>query len=162
LFLVCEGNVKYYRVTERGEELILWWLIPGDVFGLASLLKNPPGYIGSAQSKKDCSIWVWDHASIRKLSNVYPQLSENALRITLGYLAAYVGRHTGIATKSAQQRLADTLLQMGHRAGRVHASGVDLDITNEQLGGLADVGVFTTSRLLRRWERQGAIAKTRG
>lgn len=162
LFLLREGNVKYYRVTDRGEELLLKWLIPGDVFGLSTLLKNPPGYIGSAEARKDCTLWAWEHSSICGLSGVYPQLSENALRITVGYLAAYVDRHARLTTKSAEQRLAHTLLRLGHRAGRTHPGGVDIDITNEQLGGLADVGVFTTSRLLSNWERQGTIAKARG
>jgi len=36
-------------------------------------------------------------------------------------------------------------------------AGVDIHITNEQLGGLADVGMFTASRLLSKWERQGTI-----
>jgi CRP-like cAMP-binding protein len=162
LFLLREGNVKYYKVTEQGEEQVLWWLTPGDVFGLATLLKNPPGYIGSAEAKKDCTFWVWEHSSIRNLSGVYPQLAENALRITLGYLAAYVDRHAGLTTRSAEERLAYTLLRLGNSAGRAHADGVDLDITNEHLGGLADVGLFTTSRLLSNWERQGTIAKARG
>jgi CRP-like cAMP-binding protein len=39
---------------------------------------------------------------------------------------------------------------------------VELDITNEQLSSLADVGVFTASRLLSEWERRGAIVKQRG
>jgi CRP-like cAMP-binding protein len=162
LFLLCEGNVKYYRVTDRGEELLLGWLTPGDVFGLMTLLQHPPGYLGSAEAKTNCTLWVWEHACIRSLAGVYPQLSENALRITMGYLAAYVDRHAGLATRSAEERLARTLLRLGHRAGRTHLNGIDVDITNEQLGGLADVGVFTTSRLLSNWERQGTIAKARG
>lgn len=162
LFLLREGNVKYFRSSEQGDELLLWWLTPGDVFGLATLLENPPAYIGSAEARKDCTLWIWEHSEIRNLSGIYPQLSENALRITLGYLAAYVDRHIGLVSESAEKRLAHTLVRLGHRAGRPHPHGVDLDITNEQLGGLADVGVFTTSRLLSNWEREGTIAKARG
>jgi CRP-like cAMP-binding protein len=162
LFLLLRGRAKYYHVTGDGEELLLFWLTPGDVFGLGTLLTNPSAYIGSAEALKDCELLAWEHSVIRGLSGVYPQLSENALRITLGYLAAYADRHSGIATRTAEQRLAETLLQLGHRAGRTHPKGVDLDITNEQLGGLADVGVFTASRLLSKWERQGTIAKERG
>jgi CRP/FNR family transcriptional regulator, nitrogen oxide reductase regulator len=162
LFLLREGNIKYYRVTDKGDEMLLWWLTPGDTFGLATLLEDPPGYIGSAEANNDCTLWVWPHSSIRKLCGVYPQLCENSLRITLGYLATYADRHAGIATRTAQQRLAQTLFQMGHRAGRSHPAGVDIDITNEQLSGLADIGVFTASRLLSRWERQGTITKSRG
>ena len=162
LFLLLEGRAKYYHVTAEGEELLLFWLTPGDVFGLGTLLKNPPAYLGTAETLKDCELLVWEHSVIRGLSGVYPQLAENALRITLGYLAAYADRHSGIATRTAEQRLADTLLRLGHRAGRTHPNGVDIDITNEQLGGLADVGVFTASRLLSKWVRQGTIAKERG
>ena len=162
LFLLREGNVKYYRVTEQGEEVLLWWLAPGDVFGMATFLANPPGYIGSAEATNNCTLWAWEHSSIRRLASVYPQLSENALRITLDYLAAYVDRHAGITTRTARQRLAETLLKLGQRTGRTHPGGIDIDITNEQLGGLADVGVFTVSRMLGSWERQGTIAKARG
>jgi CRP/FNR family transcriptional regulator, nitrogen oxide reductase regulator len=162
LFLLLEGRAKYYHVTAECEELLLFWLTPGDVFGLGTLLKNPPAYLGTAETLKDCELLVWEHSVIRGLSGVYPQLAENALRITLGYLAAYADRHSGIATRTAEQRLADTLLRLGHRAGRTHPNGVDIDIANEQLGGLADVGVFTASRLLSKWVRQGTIAKERG
>jgi CRP-like cAMP-binding protein len=162
LFLLREGNVKYYRLTGKGDEMILYWLSPGDTFGLSTLLKDPPRYIGSAEANNDCTLWVWPHSSIRKLCGVHPQLCENALRITMNYLAAYADRHAGIATRTAQQRLAHALLQIGHRAGRLHPAGVDIDITNEQLGGLADVGVFTASRLLSKWVREGTIAKSRG
>ncbi|MGA8270727.1 MAG: Crp/Fnr family transcriptional regulator [Candidatus Sulfotelmatobacter sp.] len=162
LFFLSKGNVKYYRVTDRGEERILGWLAPGDVFGLATLLKNPPGYIGSAVAEKDSTLWAWEHSSLCSLCTVYPQLSQNALRITIDCLAAYVDRHTALTTKSAEERLGHTLLRLGRRAGRTHPEGIDIDITNEQVGGLADIGVFTASRLLSKWERQGTISKGRG
>ena len=132
LFLLQDGNVKYYRVTDQGEELLLGWLTPGDVFGLATLVKDPPGYMGSAQADKDCVLWAWDHPSIRSLSGVYPQLAENALRVTMNYLAAYVDRHAGLATKSAGERLAHTLLQLGHRAGRSHQTSPRRILRNDQ------------------------------
>jgi CRP/FNR family transcriptional regulator, nitrogen oxide reductase regulator len=162
MFLLLEGRAKYYHVTEKGEEVLLLWVTPGDVFGLGTLLRNPPAYIGSAEAIKNCKLLVWQHAVIRGLAGVYPRLSENALSITLGYLAAYADRHAAISTKSAEQRLAHTLLRLAHRGGRPHQTGVDLNITNQHLGGLADVGVFTASRLLSKWERQGTIAKERG
>ena len=39
---------------------------------------------------------------------------------------------------------------------------MEVEITNEQLGSLADVGLFTASRFLSTWERRGAIVKSRG
>jgi len=49
LFLLASGSARYYTVTGHGKELLLRWLVPGDVFGLASLLNDPPPYMGSVQ-----------------------------------------------------------------------------------------------------------------
>jgi CRP/FNR family transcriptional regulator, nitrogen oxide reductase regulator len=162
LFLLSSGGVKYYKVTKQGTELLLRWLVPGEVFGLGTLLRDPPAYVGSAVATKNCVVYVWPHTKLRELANNFPQLAENALRIVITYLTAYSERHVRLLTKNAEQRLARALLQLGHRAGHVHSTGVQVDITNEQLGSLADVGLFTATRLLTKWERNGAIVKERG
>ncbi len=41
-------------------------------------------------------------------------------------------------------------------------NGIELDVTNEELAGAANLTLFTTSRLLGQWQRQGAILKSRG
>jgi CRP/FNR family transcriptional regulator, nitrogen oxide reductase regulator len=162
LFLLRKGRARYCMVTKTGDEIILQWLLPGDVFGLGTLLKHPPNYIGSAEALSDCELLVWTHASIRKLADAYPQLAENGLRIVLHYLKGYANRHVALVTKTSQQRLAGTLLNLGHRTGRVHPHGVEIEATNEQLSALSDISLFTTSRLLSEWEREGTVSKTRG
>jgi CRP-like cAMP-binding protein len=118
--------------------------------------------MGTAAAISDCELLAWEHKSIRKLGKTYPQLAENALRILLHYLKGYANRHVGLMTKTSQQRLAGTLLNVGHRAGRVHPHGIEIEATNEQLSALADISPFTTSRLLSGWERKGAVSTTRG
>ena len=61
--------------------------------------------------------------------------------------------------KRAEQRLAHALTHLGHHTGRHHSGVVQVDVTNEQLGNLSDVSMFTATRLLKKWERNGAIAK---
>ena len=162
LFLLIKGRVSYYKGTRTGHELVLRLLVPGDVFGLGALLRNPPLSLGSAKAISNVELAVWGHASIRKLTDRYPQLHENAFRMLIDYLKAYAERHAGLLTKTAEQRLADKLLGLGYRSGREHPKGVEVEVTNEQLGSLADVSLFTASRLLSGWERKGAVLKERG
>ena len=162
LFVVRNGRIKYSRVTEEGRELLLWILGPGDVFGIATILNHGPGYLGSASAISNCELLVWDEPKIVALSTSYPELCRNALRIALDYLSAYARRHSRLMFESAPQRLAHTLVQVARRSGQIFPNGVEVEITNEQLGGLADVGLFTTSRLLGEWERRGMIQKERG
>jgi CRP/FNR family transcriptional regulator, nitrogen oxide reductase regulator len=162
LFLLRKGRARYYMLTKTGDEVLLQWLLPGDVFGLGTLLKHPPNYIGSAEALSRCELLTWEHATVRKLASIYPQLAENALRIVLHYLKGYADRHVGLITKNSGQRLAGTLLNLGHRTGKVLPHGVEIEATNEQLSALSDISLFTTSRLLSGWEREGTVSKTRG
>lgn len=162
LYLMRAGRARSYLLTESGSEVLLLWLVPGDVIGLVSLLANPPTYMANATTVTECEFLVWDHATIRRLAKAYPQLTENGFRMALHYLGAYMKRHASIVTKSAESRLAQTLLQLATEAGEVRPSGVAIDITNEQLGSLSDISSFTASRLLSKWERDGKLWKERG
>jgi CRP-like cAMP-binding protein len=133
LYLIKTGTVKYFRLEESGAEVLLSWLLPGDVFGLGTLLKNPMPYVGSAEAVSQCELLVWQHEAIRKLAQGNPQIAENSLTILLELLRAFADRHAGLVSRNAKQRLADSLLSLGHRSGRVYSTGVDIHITNQQL-----------------------------
>jgi CRP-like cAMP-binding protein len=162
LFLLVKGRVKYYQVTKKGEEILLWWVAAGDIFGIGALLATPAHYIGTAEAVDECELLVWNRKKILELAATYPVLTENALRIVLYYLLLYADRLVGLTTDTADRRLARTLLRLGQRAGRMGSQGVEVAITNEHLAGLANVSAFTASRQLKKLQRQGVIHKHRG
>lgn len=161
LFLITGGRIRYYRPTKSGDEVLLCLLVPGDVFGLGSLLKCPTPYVGSAETISECELFVWADTCIRQLAQAHPQLAENSLRVVLHYLKAYVEKHVGLVTKPAAHRLADVLLDLAERVGQVASTGVEVDVTNEQLSNLAHISPFTTSHLLTGWRRKGVVSKQR-
>jgi CRP/FNR family transcriptional regulator, nitrogen oxide reductase regulator len=162
LFLVQSGQVHYYHLTKQGESVLLAWLAPGDVIGLGALLAIPSAYMATAEATSDCELLTWEHSVIRKLVSEHPLLGENGLNIALGYLRSYVQRHVGLVTKTAEERLAETLLSLGEKSGEVHSTGIEIHATNDQLGALADVSPFTASRVLGKWARSGILSKERG
>ncbi len=162
LFLLKEGRAKYYRLTKKGEEVVLWWLTAGDTFGIGTLLAMPINYIGTAQTIDDSELLVWSRNRIRSLAEKNRVLAQNALHILLYCLSAYTDRLIGLATGTAEERLGHTLLQLARRAGQVHHDGVELTILNEQLARLANISAFTASRQLKEWEREGILQKGRG
>lgn len=162
LLLVQSGRARYYHLTKQGEIVLLAWLVPGDVIGLVALLKSPSAYMATAEATSDCELLAWEHTVIRKLVARHPLLGENGLHIALGYLRNYAQRHIGLVTKTAEERLAETLLKLGDRSGEVHPNGIEIHATNDQLGALADISPFTASRVLRKWVRAGILSKGRG
>lgn len=161
LFLLVNGHVKYFRVTREGKQVILWWLGPGDAFGLGTMLADPPAYIGTAESVSACELICWNHAVVRQFALSHPQLACNSLSIVLHYLSSLTERHTAMLSNTANDRVAKVLLNLGKRKGHVEPYGVNLDITNEELASLADVSPFTVSRTLSELHRKGALTKRR-
>jgi CRP-like cAMP-binding protein len=162
LFLVQKGRVHYYHLTKQGESVLLAYLLPGDVIGLVTLLKNSSLYMATAEADSDCELLAWEHSVIRKLVSSHPLLGENGLHMALGYLRNYVERHIGLVTKTAEERLAETLLKLGEQAGKVQADGIEIRATNDQLGELADISPFTASRVINNWVGSGILSKGRG
>jgi CRP-like cAMP-binding protein len=161
-YLLLEGRVKYYRVTKKGEEVVLGWLVHGDTFGAGALLKDSTCNVGNAQTIGACELLVWSQEQIRNLAATYRRLTENALHVALYYLSLYTEKVIGLTTQTAKQRLAHSIIRLCRRTGDVRPSGVELEITNEDLGALANVSVYTVSRQLKEWSRAGIIEKRRG
>jgi CRP-like cAMP-binding protein len=162
LFLVQSGRVRFYHLTKQGELVLLTPLVPGDVIGLVAMLESPFPYMATAEATSDCELLAWEHSVIRKLASRHPLLGENGMRIALVYLRYYVERHIGLVTKTAEERLAETLLRLGDQSGKIHPDGIEIHATNDQLGALADISPFTVSRVLNNWVRTGTVSKGRG
>jgi CRP-like cAMP-binding protein len=163
LFLLTKGKLKYYRVNERGDEVLLWWLLTGECFGLGAFMGEPGRYVGTAEAVTDCELLVWNRRKLRSFGAALDDLlAENACQTLMYYLEEYTDRLVGAFSDTAKQRLARTLIQLGRRTGHVRGGRVDLEVTNEVVATLSNVSVFTASRQIKEWERTGAVQKGRG
>jgi CRP-like cAMP-binding protein len=162
VFLLKAGRAKFYRLTQSGGEVLLSMLRPSQAFGLGALLSRPMHYVGAVEATHDSELLVWDQSRIRRLAKKHPRIMENALGIALRYLTAHFDRLFDLVTCTAEERLTRVLLHLGKETGAIGPKGVEIAATNEEVAGLANVGVFTVSRLLNRWARRGALSKSRG
>jgi len=54
------------------------------------------------------------------------------------------------------------LVVSARQLGRTGREGIELDLTNEQLAMTAQVGLFTATRKLSKWQDLGILKKYRG
>ena len=162
VFVLRKGRVQFARLARTGREIVMAILLPGDVFGLGTILTQPVDYFGTAESLESGEVSVWTRETIQAFTDEHPQLSENALQVALRYVAEFAARHERLVTATAEQRVARALTRLGVRTGTRNRLGIEVRIKNEELASLADVSPFTASRLLKRWERDGVITKSRG
>ena len=161
-FLLVRGRARFFILTPDGHKIVLMWLPVGELIGGAALQCRPSDYIVSTETVKDSTMLVWDRTTIRRLAVRYPRLLDNAFVTAAEYLTFYVATHVALTCHSAQQRLAAILANLAQGIGHKVPSGIELDVTNEELAEAANVTHFTASRLISQWQKQGALVKTRG
>jgi CRP-like cAMP-binding protein len=162
MFLLLEGRARHFTVTREGEKLVVDWITPGNVIGIAALLKKRTRYLVSSESVVDSSFLMWKHDTILPLARRVPHLLENALAICGDYLARYRDLHIAVSYDTADKRVACALDKISREIGHRVNGGVELKISNEELANEASVTVFTVSRLLSEWKRKGLLTKGRG
>ena len=162
LFLLTHGYARHFFITEDGRKVLLRWLVPGDITGVATLLSRPSRYLMGTEVVKDSRFLVWNRISVGRLTTRYPRLLQNVLSIAEVYLDWYLTAHIALTCDSARKRCAFVLTNIGRAVGQEVAGGIELSITNEELASAAGITVFDASRFMSDWQRSGALAKTRG
>ena len=162
LFLLLTGRARRFFLTHDGQKIALLWVPAGEIFGEASLLATGVDYLVSTEAVRDSSTLVWSRSTIRNLCERYPRLVENALLISFDYLVAYRALHASLISKSAPERLARVLANLVDGIGQKVPGGVELDVRNEELANEAHISLFTASRLMSAWQREGILVKRRG
>jgi CRP-like cAMP-binding protein len=161
-FLLKKGCARYFSITEEGQKVLLLWFSPGEVFGGYALVAEPSNYLLSTEMVEDGCVLVWRRSKMRDLLARYPRLHDNVLFLAGDYLSWFHASHMALISHTARQRLARVLAGLAHGLGHKVSGGTELDITNEELANTANVSLFTTSRLLSEWHRDGVVSKKRG
>jgi CRP-like cAMP-binding protein len=162
LMLLWKGRARYFYEAPDEKRLILKWITPGQTFGGAALASQGSKYLVSTEAVRDSIALEWDGAAIRGLARRFPQLLENALLIDMDYVAWYVAAHAALSSQSARNRLASVLYGLARTIGQRVPSGIEIDVTNEELSESANITPFTASRLISKWQQSGCLRKHRG
>jgi CRP-like cAMP-binding protein len=162
LFLLLNGRARYFFITEDGQKILLRWLVPGEITGVATLLSKPWQYHLSTEALTESRQLVWDWATLQQLTARFPALLHNALFIVEEYIDWYRVAHIALTCHTGHERCAFVLKSIARSVGQKVKGGIEVAITNEELANAAAITSFAASRFMSEWQRSGAIIKTRG
>jgi CRP-like cAMP-binding protein len=159
-----EGDraIRLWLLVTGRDKVFLRWGVPGDTFGLATVLGFPERYIVTIEAVQEGSLLAWDPASCRTLVLRCPNLNRALNAVVANYLEHLINVLGTHAFQPAEQRLAAVVLESARQLGRKGHVGIELDLTNEQLAVAARMSVFTATRKLRKWQALGILTKRRG
>jgi CRP/FNR family transcriptional regulator, nitrogen oxide reductase regulator len=85
------------------------------------------------------------------------------MQLMTGYIQEMQERYHELATERVQQRIARVLLRLAAQSGRKMQDGVliDLPFSRQDLAEMAGTTIYTVSRVVSAWEKQGLVSTGR-
>lgn len=151
VYIVESGRVKVAQHSESGREIILWFCLSGEAFGLAASPRIGRRLV-EAQACTDSSIRCIPAAAFHAYLRVHPQAAVELVNLLLCRVYVLCDAMLNLTTESVEARLSRLLLQLRHRYGRQVGGEVLLDIaiTQQEIADLIGASRQTVSGLLHR------------
>jgi CRP-like cAMP-binding protein len=160
VLLLLSGCVKTTQLGPTGCEVILRLNGPGELIGaVESYLGN--NNLVTARTTQTTTALVWEASTFEAVSDRFPVLRRNTARLLGFRLQELEERFREISTQKVAPRLSQQLIRLSNQL-RQHSQGVlEIGLSREELAQLTGTTLFTVSRLLCQWERQGIVSTRR-
>jgi len=156
LYVVRSGSVKSYLTSNDGEEQVLGFYLPGDVFGLDCSEEH--GRMSSAVTLETSTVC---RLPIEDLDET--GISEQLLKLTSSQLLRDHNLVLMLARKDADGRLASFISDLSRRyqSRGYSAMAINLSMSRQDIGNYLGLAVETVSRTLTRFQDSNLISVRR-
>lgn len=162
LYILLSGCAKLCTISADGQQVNLRTLVPYQLFGAIGAVQPEAVYPACAQALIDSSALAIESAAFTRLIAERPYLSFGLMGLMTGYIQEMQERYRELATERVEQRIARALLRLAAQTGRkVDQVGIDLLFSRQDLAEMTGTTLYTVSRCLSLWEKQGLIATGR-
>jgi CRP-like cAMP-binding protein len=157
-FLLLHGRLRVTQVTPHGEQIVVRFVSPGDLFGVAMALGRDD-YPGTATAIVDSLALLWPSAAWPEMIGRHPALATNAMRVIGGRLQEAHQRLREISTEDVERRVAHAVLKLADEAGKTSKSGttIDFPLSRQDIAEMTATTLHTVSRIVSAWEAAGVI-----
>lgn len=163
MYVLVQGRVKLTQVSLDGQQVGMRMVVPPQMFAGIAILNPPKGYPVSAEAMEDCAGLAWDGNDLRRLADRYPALSFGIMEVMRGFIDEMQSRFRELSTERVERRVARALLRLTTQNGiKLETGGIEIMLSRQDLAEMSGTTLFSVSRILSEWERQGLIETGRG
>jgi CRP/FNR family transcriptional regulator, nitrogen oxide reductase regulator len=161
-FVLLHGHVRASKTTPTGEQIVVRYVAPGEIFGVAPAI-GLSRYPATATAVDDSVVLVWPSAAWPRLIARFPRLATNTLQTVGSRLQESHTRVLEMSTQQVEQRVAHALLRLAKQSGRKLDHGVEIafPISRQDIAQMTGTTLHTVSRILSGWEQAGLVESGR-
>ena len=164
-YILVSGRVKLLQSNPAGQQVNLRTIKEWEVFAALGAVRPDAVYPVTAQALEASSALAIKSSVLQEMMQTRPYLNLGLMQLMTGYIQEMQERYRELATERVERRLALTLLRLASQIGKrtqEDSPVVELPLSRQDLAEASGSTMFTVSRTLAEWERQGLIEASRG
>ena len=164
LYVVAAGKVKLIQHSDRGKDILLDLLSPGEFFGSLSPLSGET-YTETAQAQTTVCALEVGKDEFQKILRDHPRVALVVLELVSQRLKAAQEMVRQISAYPVEHRIASTLLRLAEKFGVQQELGgqkklawlIQAPLSRQDLAGMTGATPETVSRVMSQFQKDGLI-----
>lgn len=160
LYILISGRAKLTQSSPAGQQVNLRTIDAWQMFGALGAVRPGATYPATAQALEASTALAIESSFLKEMMQTRPYLSTSLMQLMTGYIMEMQERYRELATERVERRIALTVLRLAGQIGR-RLEGekplVELPLSRQEIAEAAGTTLFTVSRVLAEWERQGLV-----
>jgi CRP/FNR family transcriptional regulator, nitrogen oxide reductase regulator len=157
LYVLTTGRAKLMQTNPAGQQVNLRTISEWQMFGALGAVREGATYPASAQALENSTALAVKSEYLHELMQSRPYLSFDLMKLMTGYIQEMQERYRELATEKVERRIARSLLRLAAQMGTKNEGGIELTFTRQDLAEMSGTTLYTVSRILSEWERQGLV-----
>lgn len=157
-FILLGGHLKVMQITADGEQVVVRYVNPGDVFGIARAMGRQH-YPATALAVEESLVISWPASDWDNFITHNAQFASSALQTVGQRLQDAHSRIRELSTEEVEQRVARAILRLAEKSGEPVDGGIRINfpITRQDIAEMTGTTLHTVSRLLSDWKDKGWV-----
>ena len=156
LYFINEGQVKTYKSSEEGKELVTGLLGAGDILGHLALLDDSRRHAETATALEETDVSLIPSEDLFKLLHGNREVAGKFIKMLSHHLADREEQLLHVAYHSVRQRVAEALLELAQNHPEAGSPPVIM-IAQKDLAGIVGTVKETVTRTLADFKEEGLI-----
>jgi len=157
LYTVRSGAVKTFSVDREGDEHVIGFYLPGEMFGLDAI--NSGHHISSAKALETTAVCEIPFNRLEELSRRIPSMQSHMYRLLSHEISEDQQLQLLLGKKTAEERIGSFLLGLSSRYRQRHLSPTSfrLPMARTDIGNYLGLAVETVSRIFTRLQKSDIL-----
>jgi CRP-like cAMP-binding protein len=159
VYFLRNGRVKIYQPCDSGRDVILWFCLPGEIFGLAEVARGG-GRSVSALACEACEVLCVAQDHFKAFVESRPRIALLSMQVLSSRLRLLGEMHANLVADDVDTRIGKLILRLAARHGvrRGRELHLTLPLTHQEIADMVGTRRQTVTSSLGNLKRRGVLA----